>query len=162
MSTIEQCEACMTRGAGLSSSQLRRLDEIVDDWARWFCVRVNPAAHYAAPAIHGRAVDSSRQWESTELILEGILRGVNEVVDVAVDELDEGPRRVLQAWAWQEHYNRQIVARVRAREAIERERQAAVFQSRRRGIEGPLVTEESVEAAKLSLLPKLRAHGVEV
>lgn len=152
----------MKRGTGLSLNQLRRLDEVVDDWARWFCVRPNPAAHYAAPAGYGMAIDTSRQWMHTEEVLDTILRNICAIVDVAVDEMPESHRRVLHAWAWQEHYNRRIVAQVRMREAIERERQASVFRSNQRVQAGPLVTDETVEDAKRALVPRLIAHGVEI
>ncbi len=145
----------------LTLPQLRRLDELVEDWAVWHCDRHADRPALETAGIWRNVAETKRAWLSVSEQMEDALRSTNDLVDTAIDELPAEMARTLQAWAWENFYNRRIVAEVRKREAIERERQ--VYRSNRRGADGNrLVTEESVEAAKLALVPRLRAHGIDL
>lgn len=126
----------------LPVEDLRRLDELVDDWAVWHCAKPNPGKPSGA-SLYRNAVDTGRQWQPLSDVVESIARTTARLTDAAIDDMAEAGgeehRRVLESYAWL-HFHRKAM-------------QAAVVRSNR-------VTDEQVEAAKLALLPFLRRHGL--
>lgn len=120
----------------LSLAELRRLDEIVDDWAMFFCKRVAPDGFESQ---FGDAVDSGRQWRPTHEIVEALANGIGEQVDLCVDELEPPHTRNLHLYA-RLHFLRQTS-------------EMAVWTMQR-------LADEDVEAAKLALVPGLKRKGL--
>lgn len=124
--------------------ELRRLDELVDDWALWHCAKVRPGK-VKGSSLYKQAVDSGRQWQELPELCEKIARATSATVDVAIDDMGRRDatgsehKRILETYAAM-HFHRRWM-------------RAAVVQSAR-------INEEQVEAAKHALVPHLRAHGV--
>lgn len=131
------------RSLELSLEEWRRLDEVCDDWAAWFCDR-----WAGRPGLEKQEIfnTSTGYWDASDLVDHWGERSrsmmiKNREVDAAVDSLFVDHRRMLQAWAWEQHYSRAV--------------QRKVIMSAR-----VAVTQAAVDEAKLALLPKLRQRAV--
>ena len=133
------------RSTQLSLEEWRRLDEVCDDWAAWFCDRwterpgLEKQHLFRGGTGYWDEQDQMAKWDERNRGLQ--IR--NEDTDKAIDSLFDEHRRVLHAWAWESHYSRAV--------------QRKVFRSNQMRV--PL-TPVMVDEAKLALLPKLRARAV--
>ena len=133
----------------LSPAALRRLDELLDEWAWRFTRRLSDAPALEAPAVHAMALDTSRSWMTTYEIENDRMTALIPLVNDAVGNLDAFHRRVLETWAAFEHSPGSVMRR------IEREIGVAVVRSNR-----AILTEANLMAAKLALVPRLAEQGV--
>ena len=106
-----------------------------------------------SPAAHALALDTSRSWMTTCEIESDRLAALIPVVNEAIGNLAERHRRVLQTWAWVNHYNRSVVRKVEGRV----DEGVSVFWSNR-----AILTEENMAATKVALVPRLAEEGVYV
>ena len=133
------------RSIQLSLDEWRRLDEVCDDWASWFCDR-----WAERPGLEKQHLfrGGTGYWDETDQMSKWDERNrgqmmKNQTVDAAIDSLFDDHKRLLHAWAWESHYSRAV--------------QRKVFRSNRVKV---VITAELVDEAKLALLPKLRARAV--
>jgi len=133
----------------LSPLALRRLDELLDEWAWRFTRRNSDAPTLEAPAVHAMALDTSRSWMTTYEIENDRMAELIPLVNDAIGNLAEFHRRVLETWAAFEHSPGSVLRR------IEREIGIAVVRSNR-----AMLTKENLMAAKLALVPCLAEQGV--
>lgn len=127
------------RSKELSLAVWRRVDEICEDWAVWFCNDRAESPALESGSTFALAQNSGRQWEPTWRAIEDVLGSINEAVDVAIDALAPEHAVALHAWAWENHYRRQS--------------RSGVFKTNR-------ATVEEVDLAKEALVPRLRARGL--
>lgn len=134
----------------LSQAALRRLDELCEEWARWYCDRWVDRPGLDSQTFGGP--DTGRQWRETYELNDEYLKSQSERVNMAIDNLPDQHRRVLHAWAWENHYNRGVIRRVEKTDTGLR-----VFTSNRAN-----VTPEALIEAQTALVPFLGWHNVEL
>lgn len=138
----------------LSRSAARRLDELCEEWAVWITRRWEDRPGLEVSDWHAWALDSGRQWRETYELDQEALLGAAPLLAQAIAKLPPQHMALLLAWAWENHYNREVIRKVEKTEDGTRVTHG-VFKSNH-----ARVTEESLMAAQQALAPLLEALNI--